>query len=169
MLFGITDLTDLKGAFHKKEEAMVRYFRSCIIVSFIILVAVASVFSQAAQPPSGSAEDQASAQAAPAATPQSKETAIYGEVQAVNIALNTFSVQYYDYDSDSEKTAEIVIGKDAKMENVKALGDIKKGDWVDVTYTVLDGHNTARMVSVEKEELATEPTSAAAADMPSGD
>ena len=133
---------------------MARFFRSCMIISFITLVAAASVFSQADQTPSVSAKDQASAPAVPPVAPQSKETAIYGEVQAVNVALNTFSVQYYDYDSDSEKMAEIVVGKDAKLENVKGVGDMKKGDWVDVTYALVDGKNAARTVSVEKEEPA---------------
>jgi hypothetical protein len=99
---------------------------------------------------------QAQATPAPApitdVTPQVKEIAIYGEVQAVDASANTLSVQYYDYDSDSEKTAEIAVNPGTKLENVTALGDIKKGDWVDVTYAVKDGKNVANVVTVEKEE-----------------
>ena len=120
---------------------MARSFRSYIIISIIMMLAATSAFSQA---PEATKPEPA----------QSKEIAIYGEVQSVNAAANTVSVQYYDYDSDSEKIAEIAVGKDAKMENAKAVSDIKKGDWVDVTYTVVDGHNMASMVSVEKEEPA---------------
>ena len=82
----------------------------------------------------------------------SKELSIYGEVKSVNLAAGSLSVQYYDYDSDEEKTAEIAINKDTKIENVLAINDIKQGDWVDVTYNISDGKNAAKLVSVEKEE-----------------
>lgn len=97
---------------------------------------------------------------APDASTQAKEVAIYGEVQAVNSAASTLSVQYYDYDTDSEKTAEIIAGAQTKIENVSALADIKKGDWVDVTYMPQDGRNEAKIVTVEKEE-SPEPEEAA--------
>jgi hypothetical protein len=146
---------------------MVKYFRVSIMVCLIAAIAAASAFSQAAGPESQTPKDQA-VQAAPPAKPESKEIAVYGEIQAVNAALGTLSVQYYDYDSDSEKTSEVVVGAATKMENAKALGDIKKGDWVDVTYIVSEGKNMAKMVSVEKEEPATEPAGGdAAADSPS--
>jgi len=44
------------------------------------------------------------------------------------------------------------------LENAKAIGDIKKGDWVDITYTTSAGKNLAKAVSVEKEEPAQEET-----------
>jgi len=62
------------------------------------------------------------------------------------------AVQYYDYDSDSEKTADIAVNADTKLENASALGDVKKGDWVDVTYVIKDGKKAASLVTVEKEE-----------------
>jgi hypothetical protein len=95
--------------------------------------------------------------------PQAKEIAIYGEVQKADAAAGTIAVQYYDYDSDSEKTAEIVVGKETKIENAASVAAIKKGDWVDVTYSVLDGKNAAKVVTVEQEEApATEEAPAAA-------
>jgi hypothetical protein len=45
-----------------------------------------------------------------------------------------------------------VVAGDSKLENVSSLGDVKKGDWVDVTYVVKDGKNEAKIVTVEKEE-----------------
>ncbi len=81
-----------------------------------------------------------------------KELSIYGEVQAVNAGTNSMTVQYYDYDSDEEKTIEMAANKDTKIENAAALANINKGDWVDVTYTVIDGKNVARSIMVEKEE-----------------
>ncbi len=81
-----------------------------------------------------------------------KEQSIYGEVQVVNAAANSLTVQYYDYDSDEEKTIELVADKDTKIENAAALGNINKSDWVDVTYTTSDGKNVAKSIMVEKEE-----------------
>jgi|GEM_PF-2373397 len=95
---------------------------------------------------------------APAAEAPTKanELSIYGEVQAINLQAASLSVQYYDYDNDEEKTLEVSLDKDSKLENVKAIEEIKKGDWVDVTYTVTGSKNTAKLVSVEAEEPAAE-------------
>lgn len=97
---------------------------------------------------------------APAAEPVKEEAvkldelSIYGEVQSVNAQTNSIVVQYYDYDNDEEKSIDISVDANSKLENAKAITDIKKGDWVDVNYTVSAGKNTAKMVSVEKEEPA---------------
>ena len=87
--------------------------------------------------------------------PQPKDLAIYGEVQNVNTASGAVSVQYYDYDTDEEKTADIIANKDTKIENAATVNDIKKGDWVDVTYDITDGKNVAKFIMVEKEEEAS--------------
>ena len=107
----------------------------------------------------------------PDAAPQVKEIAIYGEVQSVDAAKEILVAQYYDYDSDSEKTSEIAVNSQVKFENASDLGGIKKGDWVDVTYIVKDGKNVAKVITVEKEELpSTEgedvKTAAPAAGLP---
>lgn len=124
------------------------FLAACMLVSLIAIPA----FSQDA----GNTAPAEAPAPAPAPitdfTPTVKEIAIYGEVQAVDASANNLSVQYYDYDSDSEKTAEIAINTDTKLENVLAIGDIKKGDWVDVTYIAKDGGNAAKVVTVEKEE-----------------
>ena len=93
--------------------------------------------------------------------PKPKELSIYGEVQSVDAASSSMSVQYYDYDSDEEKAADVVFNKDTKIDNAAALADIKKGDWADVTYEIMDGKNIAKSVMVEKEE---EPSSSMPAD-----
>ena len=63
-------------------------------------------------------------------------------------------VQYYDYDNDEERSIEVTLDSASKLDNAKAITDIKKGDWVDVTYNASAGKNVAKMVSVEKEEPA---------------
>ena len=84
--------------------------------------------------------------------PQPKELSIYGEVQNADTSANSLSIQYYDYDSDEEKAADVIVNKDTRIENAATLADIKKGDWADVTYAVVDGKNIAKSIMVEKEE-----------------
>lgn len=85
-----------------------------------------------------------------------KDLSVYGEVQAVNPSSNSLAIQYYNYDTDEEKTIEVAVNGDTKMENAAGLNDIKKGDWVDATYVTSNGKNVARAVIVEKEEAITE-------------
>ena len=142
---------------------MKKYFVCIAIVFAMIILSVIPAFSQAP-----AKDETAVAQVAPAAAVQppqaapteeaanTNELSLYGEVQAVNAQAASISVQYYDYDNDEEKTLEVSLDKDSKLENVKAIAEMKKGDWVDVTYTVTGGKNTAKMVSVETEEPAAE-------------
>jgi len=81
-----------------------------------------------------------------------KTESIYGEVMAVKDDGSSMTVQYYDDDTDEEKNIEISASQDTKFENASALKDVKKGDWVDVTYGTGDGKNKAALISVEKEE-----------------
>ena len=83
---------------------------------------------------------------------QPEEVSIYGEIKAVNQVVNSVTVQYYDYDSDQEKSIEITADSNTKMENVAATNDIKQGNWADVIYTVANGKNIAKSIIVEKEE-----------------
>ncbi len=127
---------------------MRRYYYSGIYALMILLISILSItpaFSQGGTPPSAAAAKEAD---------QPKELSIYGEVQSVNAASNSIAVQYYDYDNDEEKTLEISLDKDSKLENVKAIDGIKKGDWADITYTATGGRNIAKMISVETEEPA---------------
>jgi hypothetical protein len=113
-------------------------------------------------------EAQGEAQKPPAPAPAAKEApvaepeglSIYGEIQAVNTSSNSIAVQYYDYDSDEERTIEITLDKDTKLEGAASLSGVKKGDWADVTYRITDDKkNVAGSVVIEKEE-APEGTSA---------
>ena len=107
----------------------------------------------------------------PAATPVSEqvnktmaaeEQSIYGEVQSVDATgTGSLTVQYYDYDADDEKTVNISIDANTKLENAGSAADIKKGDWADVTYSTDGGKNKAASIIVEKEEEAVPPVSPA--------
>jgi len=116
----------------------------------LLAMAVLALIPALAAAPAFSQENAPAAVKEEAA--QMKELSIYGEVQAVNAASNSLTVQYYDYDSDEERSIDITLGADTKLENAKGINDIKKADWVDVTYEVSGGKNMAKTVSVEKEE-----------------
>jgi len=129
---------------------MKKYFVCLSVTWAVITVLTIPAFSQSSQAPAK--EDPLSAEEA--AKPN--ELAIYGEVQAVNAQAASMTVQYYDYDSDEEKTLEVALDKDSRLENVKSIDEIKKGDWVDVTCTTASGRNIALDVIVEKEDLFEE-------------
>ena len=146
---------------------MKKYFVCIAVIFAIITLSAISAFSQ--DPEAPAKDDTAPAQGAQAAVIQAapqvaaaetaaktNELSIYGEVQAVNVQAASISVQYYDYDNDEERSLEVSLDKDSKLENVKAIDAVKKGDWVDITYVVTGGKNMAKMVSVETEEVSAE-------------
>jgi hypothetical protein len=143
-------------------------------IAFLIVLMVIPAFSQEENKTAKEeSAPEAVAAPAPVQTPvqvpaqeaaKTPEASIYGEVQAVNASTGSITVQYYDYDNDEEKTLEITVDKDTKLENVKAIDEMKKGDWVDVNYMSGGGKNTAKMVSVEKEEPAAAETAPAAGE-----
>ena len=107
----------------------------------------------------------ASETAAPAQTESVKaanpeEVSIYGEIKSANIAANSITVQYYDYDSDNEKSVEIIADNNTKIEGVTTINDIKQGNWADINYAVVNGKNIAKLISVEKEDDTTTETPA---------
>jgi hypothetical protein len=123
----------------------------------LVLIAAVSVVAINAFAQDDTKAPAAQAPAAPAVkeeAPKVSDLSIYGEVQSVNAQAGAMTVQYYDYDNDEERSTEIVIDGSTKLDNAKAIGDIKKGDWVDVTYAASVGRNVAKVVSVEKEEPA---------------
>lgn len=129
--------------------------KRCIlsVVAIIGLFAV-SGYCQDNQNPTPAATEAVAAAAPAANAVQPQEISIYGEVKAVNPAASSMTVQYYDYDSDEEKSIEITSDSTTKMENAATIADIKQGNWADVIYTVANGKNTAKSIIVEKEEEA---------------
>lgn len=82
------------------------------------------------------------------------DLSLYGEVRAVDQTAGSISVQYYDYDSDEEKTADILVSKETKLDGAATLAEIKQNDWVDVIYVAEGAKFTAKSVIIEKEEIA---------------
>ena len=78
----------------------------------------------------------------------------------MNAAVSSIVVQYYDYDSDNEKSIEITAANNTKIEGVSTINDIRQGAWADINYTVVNGKNIAKSIAVEKEENAAAETPA---------
>ena len=133
---------------------MRRYVLAILFVGLFVVQG----YSQDNQSPSGQDTPQVATEApalAPAASEKSappEEISIYGEIKAVNQAASSVTVQYYDYDSDQEKSIEIMTDSNTKMENAATINDIKQGNWADVIYAIINGKNIAKSIVVEKEE-----------------
>lgn len=144
---------------------MQRYIVYGMIIAVVMALAVMPAFSQENKP--AKEENALTPAPTPSSAPETVKTgelSLYGEVQAVSASASSMSVQYYDYDNDEEKTVEITVDKDTKLENFKTIDGVKKGDWVDINYASVGGKNIAKMVSVEKEEPAAEEAASAAAE-----
>lgn len=123
-----------------------------VMIAFFALAAYAQQGDQPKAAAETAGDAVAAAESAKAAISQPKDLTIYGEVQSVNAAGGTMTVQYYDYDTDEERSIELSVAGDTKIENAPGLGDIKKGDWADITYMTQDSKNKAKSIIVEKEE-----------------
>ena len=138
--------------------------KRCVLAILFVGLFVVQGYSQDNQSPSGQDTPQVATEApalAPAASEKSaqpEEISIYGEIKAVNQAASSVTVQYYDYDSDQEKSIEIMTDSNTKMENAATINDIKQGNWADIIYTVANGKNIAKSIIVEKEEDAPAET-----------
>lgn len=94
---------------------------------------------------------------------------VWGEVKSVDPALSTATVIYMDYQTDEEKDLVLEVNTQTKFEGVEGLGSLKAGDTAGIDYSVIDGKNIAKNISVEKiealpeavEEPITEPAAEA--------
>ena len=106
--------------------------------------------------PQVASETAAPAQVAGVEAANPQEISIYGEVKSVNAAASSIVVQYYDYDSDNEKSVEITADNNTKIEGASSINNIKQENWADINYTVVNGKNVAKSIVVEKDDTATE-------------
>ena len=133
---------------------MKRYVLAVLFVGLFVVQG----YSQDNQPPANQDTSQvvSEGQSAPPAvsnkSAQPEEISIYGEIKAVNQAASSVTVQYYDYDSDQEKSIEITADSNTKMGNAATIANIKQGNWADVIYAIINGKNIAKSIVVEKEE-----------------
>jgi len=94
-------------------------------ISFMMIAAMVAITAV----PAFCQENDTSSAATAQPSSQARELSIYGEVQSVDAQANSMRVQYYDYDADDEKTAELIVNSETKLENANAISDVKKTDW----------------------------------------
>jgi hypothetical protein len=119
------------------------------VVSFLVFVSRVSAQEQA---PSA---DDFLAQTAQEATLEW----LWGEATQVDLANGTVTVQYLDYDTDTEKTMAVTLDDKTRFENAASVADIAVGDTLSIDYTSVGGTIRARNISVEKavpEETSTQ-------------
>jgi len=85
---------------------------------------------------------------------------VWGEVVSVDPAAKSLTLKYLDYETDQEKEVTIGANEKTTFENVKTIDEIKAKDTLSIDYTVADGKNTAKNISLEKPELPVEPQEA---------
>lgn len=83
---------------------------------------------------------------------QPQELSIYGEVKSVNPTDDSVSIQYYNYAKNKEDLIIATIDNNTNMPNARTVDDIKQGDWVDVTYTMVNGKNIASSITVKTKD-----------------
>jgi len=104
----------------------------------------------------------ATAASAPAVPAEDQEA--YGEVVTVDAAAGKITITEYDYDKDEDVNRAYTVDKAATYENVKALGEVKVGDWVALTLKKqADGTSSATSVYVERYDLGEETAAPAQA------
>ena len=75
----------------------------------------------------------------------------WGDVVSVDMEKGQLSVQYLDYETDTEKEIAFYIDEKTVFENAQNLGEIRPQDSASVDYAITnEGKNVARLISVEK-------------------
>ncbi|GEM_PF-1848453 len=78
---------------------------------------------------------------------------LWGEVRSVDTQKNEITIEYLDYETDTEKEIKMSVDATAAYENVKSINDIKVDDIISVDYVFSpDGRYIAKNISIEKPE-----------------
>ncbi len=123
---------------------------SIFVVTILFILVIFPVIMVLAQENQPSVKESSATESTTPAQPE--EFSIYGEIVSVDQASNSIRAQYYDYDSDEERTINIMLDKNTSLENAKTLADIRQNDWADISYVVSDAKFVAKSIKVEKEE-----------------
>lgn len=109
----------------------------------------------AAVPPVKVTETQESL---PAATTELETQWVWGEITALDTQNKEVTINYFDYETDTEKELKLSINDNTKYENINSMNDLKLHDTISVDYVLgADGKYVARNISVEKPEESTAP------------
>ena len=94
----------------------------------------------------------------PSATTEFETQWVWGEVISSDPQNKEITINYFDYETDTEKELKLTIDERTRYENVNSLNDLKLHDTISVDYILsTDGKYTARNISVEKPEEPVVP------------
>ncbi len=83
---------------------------------------------------------------------------VWGEITALDTQNKEVTINYFDYETDTEKELKLGMNDNTKYENINSLNDLKLHDTISVDYVLgADGKYVARNISVEKPEESAAP------------
>ncbi|MDD5565291.1 MAG: hypothetical protein PHG31_00130 [Candidatus Omnitrophica bacterium] len=131
----------------------------CIIVFPCVLVAEEAV-SVAGENAAEEASIEAPAVSEAAMPQEPLQTQwILGKVVLLDVANNSLTVHYVDYDTNSEQDLVFVVDQNTVYENAQSLAGLRPNDTVSIDYRIIDGKNIARVVGIERVEEESAPLS----------
>jgi hypothetical protein len=94
----------------------------------------------------------------PPATTEFETQWVWGEIISLDPQNKEATINYFDYETDTEKELKLTVNETTRYENVASLNDLKLHDTISVDYILgADGKYMARNISVEKPEEAVAP------------
>ena len=124
-----------------------------IIVSLAASFILLNTGLNLAQEPETETQEEAPASEQTQVTSGPQIQWIWGEVVSVGLTNKTLLVKYFDYETDTEKEASIILDDKTTYENVNSIEEIKPQDTASIDYAVdAEGRNIAKNISVEKAE-----------------
>ena len=124
-----------------------------IIVSLAASFILLNTGLNLAQEPETETQEEAPASEQTQVTSGPQIQWIWGEVVSVDLTNKTLLVKYFDYETDTEKEASIILDDKTTYENVNSIEEIKPQDTASIDYAVdAEGRNIAKNISVEKAE-----------------
>jgi hypothetical protein len=94
----------------------------------------------------------------PTTTTELETQWVWGEITALDPQNKELTINYFDYETDTEKELKLSMNDNTKYENINSINDLKLHDTISVDYILgADGKYTARNISVEKPEESAAP------------
>ncbi len=94
----------------------------------------------------------------PATTTELETQWVWGEITALDPQNKEVTINYFDYETDTEKEVKLTVDDKTKYENINSINDLKLHDTISVDYVLgADGKYAVRNISVEKPEESAAP------------
>lgn len=149
----------------RQGGAIMRGIRFWIFLSIVSLTISLNAKVSSAQEESTITAQEPAAQIP--ATNEPDTQWLWGEVSSLDIPNNEITINYFDYETDTEKAMKINVDNNTKYENINSFSDIKLDDPISVDYALSpDGKYIAKNISIEKPGAEETPAPAASTTPP---